>query len=454
MLDITIKNIGILNNVEMKIDGITVVGAKNDSGKSTISKVLGTSLLSMNKYKDVFLDYINDQVRSIFFKIEGTFENNLNNHGSQILKMIDELPLEYKNYFNHGTFEPYNIYIDLRIGSTNVKDIDNRIDKMIRVFSFIKNHFFDYITENDNNRLSSLIKDLDDIKGIKIKDVEETLLLRFFAKSFRENLVNFHSFEPSRISIKENSNTIFEMNFDKQNRLKKHFIGNTSIKNIAYIESPQIIDHLFESILNRFDDSNKLKYTNQLQYMLTNQFKNNPLFDDNSNRNFVLNKIFEIIEGEMKAETSETIDEIYFQKGGYRIETINVATGIKSFSLIQLLLKNNWVNDEMLIIIDEPEINLHPEWQVKYAEILVLIQKYMGCKIYINTHSSYIIEAIDLYSKKYDLKSQTNYYMLDGYSSEFLDNDFQPIFKQLNGAFDILDEEKINDFLNFGTENE
>ena len=66
-----------------------------------------------------------------------------------------------------------------------------------------------------------------------------------------------------------------------------------------------------------------------------------------------------------------------------------------------------------ILIIDEPEVNLHPEWQVKFAEILVLIASELNVSLYINTHSPMFIEAITLYSEFYDLLDETNVYLTE-----------------------------------------
>lgn len=64
-----------------------------------------------------------------------------------------------------------------------------------------------------------------------------------------------------------------------------------------------------------------------------------------------------------------------------------------------------------IIILDEPEIHLHPDWQVKLAEIVVLIQKTYKMHILLTTHSPYFIDAIDVFSEKYGV--ETKYYLAD-----------------------------------------
>ena len=65
------------------------------------------------------------------------------------------------------------------------------------------------------------------------------------------------------------------------------------------------------------------------------------------------------------------------------------------------------------IILDEPEIHLHPEWQLKFAEIIVLIQKEFNTNILLNTHSPYFLNAIEVYSQKYELSNKCKFYLAD-----------------------------------------
>jgi len=50
------------------------------------------------------------------------------------------------------------------------------------------------------------------------------------------------------------------------------------------------------------------------------------------------------------------------------------------------------LSDNSLILIDEPEISLHPNWQLQYIEkIKELLLGYKGCHVIIATHSPYIV---------------------------------------------------------------
>jgi predicted ATPase len=96
----------------------------------------------------------------------------------------------------------------------------------------------------------------------------------------------------------------------------------------------------------------------------------------------------------------------------------NTASGIKQIGIVQMLLANRELKDNCVLIIDEPEVNLHPEWQMKFAEILVLLTKKLNVSLYLNTHSPLFIEAIYTFSEYYDIADKTRYHLAERCDSD------------------------------------
>lgn len=54
-----------------------------------------------------------------------------------------------------------------------------------------------------------------------------------------------------------------------------------------------------------------------------------------------------------------------------------------------------YITDNTLILIDEPEVSLHPNWQLKYIDLLnSILNKYKGCHTIIATHSHFLISNL------------------------------------------------------------
>lgn len=54
------------------------------------------------------------------------------------------------------------------------------------------------------------------------------------------------------------------------------------------------------------------------------------------------------------------------------------------------------IEDDSLVIIDEPEVSLHPEWQTGYVQMLLEnFSSYLGCHFVVATHSPLILSDLD-----------------------------------------------------------
>ena len=73
-----------------------------------------------------------------------------------------------------------------------------------------------------------------------------------------------------------------------------------------------------------------------------------------------------------------------------------------------------------MLILDEPESHLHPEWQNILAEIIVLIVKEFDTHVLLTTHSPNFLMAIEAFSKKHNLIEKTNYYMASHNSDNYM----------------------------------
>ena len=124
------------------------------------------------------------------------------------------------------------------------------------------------------------------------------------------------------------------------------------------------------------------------------------------------------------------------------------SSGIKEIGIIQLLLQNNKLKEDSFLIIDEPESSLHPEWEIKYAELLVLLAKELNIHIYLNSHSPMFIEAISLYSQYYGLLEDTNFYLTQKQENgkynfkKINPKNMGEVYENLTRPYDELDELK------------
>lgn len=78
-------------------------------------------------------------------------------------------------------------------------------------------------------------------------------------------------------------------------------------------------------------------------------------------------------------------------KNGAVIDLKEASSGELSIAITFMSLASNLENDS-LILIDEPETNLHPEWQSKFIDLLSnTFGRFSGCHYVISTHSPMIL---------------------------------------------------------------
>ncbi|WP_407391469.1 AAA family ATPase [Methanobrevibacter sp.] len=127
--------------------------------------------------------------------------------------------------------------------------------------------------------------------------------------------------------------------------------------------------------------------------------------------------------------------------------TLRSSAGMKQIGIIQMLLENGSLKENSFLIIDEPESNLHPSWQVKFAQILTLLAKDLNIYVYLNSHSPIFIEAMSLYAQYYDLLDSTAFYLTeegyDGYVFKRINpKNMGEIYENLTQPYDDLDKLK------------
>ena len=121
----------------------------------------------------------------------------------------------------------------------------------------------------------------------------------------------------------------------------------------------------------------------------------------------------------------------------------NLSTGLKTFIIIKTLLQNGYLEEKGTIILDEPEIHLHPDWQLLLANIIVLLQKEYHMHILINSHSPYFIHAIEVYAQQEKIKDFKFYLTKEESNGEItiqdVSEDLEPIYALLYRSLQELE---------------
>ncbi len=147
--------------------------------------------------------------------------------------------------------------------------------------------------------------------------------------------------------------------------------------------------------------------------------------------------------------TKKTGDFTYKLKNSDKsLNVKNLSAGLKTFVILKTLLQNGSIEEGGTVILDEPEIHLHPEWQLLFAELIVLLHKHFSVNVLLTTHSPYFLEAIEVYAAKHEVGNKCKYYLASSKNSlaEIRDvsNNLELIYKELAKPLQTLENERYS----------
>ena len=147
----------------------------------------------------------------------------------------------------------------------------------------------------------------------------------------------------------------------------------------------------------------------------------------------------EVIDGEFKYERYQLS---YVSSEGIQLNVSNLAAGAKVFAALQLLVQSGLLNPGTLLLLDEPEVHLHPKWQNILARLIVLLARDMGVRVVMTTHSPQLLLAVQAFSMEYG--QDVDHYLLErrdsGIAVRDLDGDLSGVYSEMADAFAEVDD--------------
>ena len=398
-LILKINDFGPINSASMSIGKINVIGGLNATGKSTTSRLLYCFL------KGATMDRKSFAYSLIYPQILGIITN-----------------------FSDPDY-------------TFNKRFMGNVERSVEVYAEVKKK----ITESDESDFQRdyLLKKMETLdKQIRIIEDNDEKLYEALLKQMLSSEFSYDNLSGSA----EFNGMYNEKSFDYSFEIKDSIInvsteGTLLLNDIYYFDSISIFDARYlrmmdkkknERIVNLFDNINE---DPSIEFL-----------DDEINEKLisVKNKIETLINGKFEFRRGKLS---FISSNGHESPMGDTSSGIKQIGIIQLLLSNRKLKENSVLIMDEPEVNLHPEWQIKFAEILVLLAKELNIYIYVNSHSPMFIEAMSIYSQYYDLLDDTHFYLTKkqgkGFTFEEIDaDDMGAVYENLTSPYDELDKIK------------
>ncbi|MFQ2508212.1 AAA family ATPase [Aeromonas caviae] len=373
---VEIENIGLLEKTEVQINGLTVIAGINDAGKSTLGKVVFSVIHGLKSYKREQEEHREEQISS---------------HVDDVFFLLRRLSFDLPNkeYIEKMFFPPA---FNREIKDSAIKAVKIRI------------HIVESIGINDRfakmaiAKLTSLLNIVS--SEVSEKDMMKSSIQRALQSEFHGQLSSRFTSKHSRIKFKtESSITLVDILIHDSVIIDIDVKDDLLYSDVTFIDSPVImqISHLIKGCTSDFI-SNGLHSTVPLHWkdlnrkLITSKYK----FDIIENDHFFGNLIGGQIEYDEDSESFQYGRVVANHR--FDVRAINMASGIKSLSILNLLISSGQLSTGSFLIIDEPEVNLHPEWQIEYARVISTLTS-RGVTIVVTTHSPYIVEALKTFDK-------------------------------------------------------
>lgn len=428
-LQIQISNFRAIQEARIDLNGITVLTGLNATGKSTIGRMMYYTGYYASHYSRLLDDYLNRRM--------GGISEYLKNYFNSLPEPV-KFDLLVKGYvFSHKPFAEADAYViidELKAyyeGGAQVKSLDReRLGKVLGRQIKSRSSFF------------TGLKDLRDLVEVIYKEYNRLIHERpplYLRNRLNELFNTSNETLMKSLVVKEGTEEIISPN-------RKNIGVFSSFDSVFYIDTPMIanfpgelpsgiLDQNWEELIRIFYDGS----TRSLE----------PKEEE------VVEKLVQITHGTIELPskdqegTMRTRKILFREADGQSYPLKEVATGIKSFALIQSLLLKGRLSKNTLLIIDEPEAHLHPQWVVEYARMITLLNKELGVRFLLATHSPKLVQTLYLLAEDDDQEEPT----LKFYLSERSDDDkpsayrfrevtdeegIESIFACFNTAYDLM----------------
>ena len=387
-MKITVKNLGAVEQAEIDLKPLTVFVGHNGTGKTWTAYALA-SVFGDYGYLKYFDNFFEEKIFEIYPELaqgitqllkEGSVEFDIIKFSHKnIEKYINQIaalaPNWMRSYLATRRINFENLLIKIELDSIKKKFF---IEKILRLsysnsLSILSSKLHVYKDENSKQIIFSIeSKNIDKLKK-NFSKVTQFYYTTIFAIFHTVLFSSTHIFPTERTTVITqpilNKKIGIMDNFDELKKTHSYskfsFPVLNFIEMISEISSINLDDRKEEAKI----DSDIANYIDLADFLEKN-----------------------IVDGKTDFEENTMNKELLFSTDNIKLE-INVTSSMTK-ELVPLVLYLRYLAEpDDLIVIDEPEMNLHPAAQVEIIEFLAMLVN-AGLNVLITTHSPYIIDHI------------------------------------------------------------
>lgn len=420
-----IKNFAKIKEAHIIVDGITVIAGENNTGKSTIGKILFSLFNAIS-------DLDNKIMVQRSTEIEKESSKTIQNYGTKNIQTS----------FRNKYIVPQKIRRKI---NDLLKKSELDYEKVFCFLGEILKETKGIETEEARHNVQEILTGkIMEILELPEEKIAEEILSRYFNRVFFgeiNSLLEPETLARLELTIKKSK---IKMEFGS-NKCRAFQTELNILNKTLYIANPFVIDKI------RDMDEEFYDFDIMEQFLLD-------VLRDSSKKDLMDGVISSVMAKEKLTDVDKILSQVvsgtileergheyYLEQENLKEPVFinNLSTGMKSFLILKMLIEKGCINEKDVLILDEPEIHLHPQWQIVYAELVVLLQKYFDLSVIITTHSPYFADAIDLFSKKHEIGDRVNYYLAsveNGWAKmENVTENLELVYQKMATPVQILD---------------
>ncbi|MTJ06680.1 AAA family ATPase [Anabaena sp. UHCC 0204] len=373
-MKIKVKNLGALREAEFTLGDLTIICGGNNTGKTYATYALFGFLYTWRRMLSIQIN--NDKIEKLL--ADGVIHLDIQEYVKKteqiITKACHSYTQELPKIFAAPTdkFKQTEFNISLEIKNENI-NLASKFDLTMRaanaeLFSITK-------SEENTELVVTLLVEKDKVK------IPAEIIERIISDAIKDIIFDQFFPRPFIASAERTGAAIFrkELNFAKNRLLEE--MGQAD-KNLDTMEL----------LLKEYDDyalpiKTNVDFTRKLETIIK---KNSFITDKYPD---VLADFTDIIGGEYTVTRN---DELYYVPKGKRVKLSmdESSSAVRSLLDIGFYLRHEAQHGDLLMV-DEPELNLHPENQRRVARLFARLVN-LGIKVFITTHSDYIIKELNI----------------------------------------------------------
>ena len=381
-----ITNFRCIECADIELNGITILCGPNDAGKSSIEQALFFLVNSFHNLRNKALYVKRNAVLTKTLELSNLFDDYFG-----FLETISENGDKLCNYSQ--TQDDVRLVLNDIVSDLKMsQNVDKNLAQIL---------------------IQKIAKDIFDIYKCPIENFKFDHIQKSQRNFFEDNVTNVFSTSPATLELSEKvgeHNIYYSIKLDDSRLID--FKNSLELRPVVFLGDDEFsvrsttLKYYFSKQLERKLNGDFLKHlTNDEQFKLVSS-------------QYDLDAACNILDAVCYPKAKS--EKVFLRGTDKIIPESSLSSGVKCFQKIRDLVISGKLGSNYFLILDEPENYLHPAWQVKYAELIVLLYKAFGLTILLTSHSPYLIRGLQKFSALHCIADKTKFYLMapgEGHSS-------------------------------------